>query len=590
MAASFKSFEDVDLKDFRKTLEDIGQLRREVKGKLDGNVGLDTDIVKSGAKRNKAILDAIEGVKDEKTGFIASFQQKNDVKVLKGPIKGMLEYFKTLRSEVLPNQPAIELDISKDPATLLLKPVSLKYGAKPQITINKITGPTDYPLTHGLMYLLLLPLDTLKDYDLLKEITKPEFEIYIDVINDAGDGAEDANPKIIKIKDIIAAGPAKAVIVGRSIWEDSATIDIIQNGTIEDLAKFLEKNSREHALLGIRAPASPKFQMHARLGNNKWILGNIPVEFKKNEVYDIKLASGAPGKSLIVKKPVLLKTVTQPESKILILLNEKQLKSIIAELNSVGLRGITKLYDWTTYPDGAFDEYLSLITGLGLVLDPTKIRPNTIAATAAKKGGVRGFGIKPITGMGAKLIRNPQNPNPFNTVAENPKRGNTGLKPNESYVVKEGKFGDLEVDVPKMYTGLRLTAKKGGAIVLDKPIDKDGLELLTRRANPRKNYSKDAIKTLSKMMQLADHPVKRNSKKLLMVQQHLNKKRQEKGDANDNAEADMARLTTLIGEINAGNYPNKNLQNEVAKICDALLKQGLISKNLHQEIFDKYIL
>ena len=64
----------------------------------------------------------------------------------------------------------------------------------------------------------------------------------------------------------------------------------------------------------------------------------------------------------------------------------------------------------------------------------------------------------------------------------------------------------------------------------------------------------------------------------------------EGGGLNDCYKYYTDRLTTLMSSFGAGNYPNINLQNEIAQISDFLLKQGAIDKRRHKEIYSKYIL
>ena len=58
-----------------------------------------------------------------------------------------------------------------------------------------------------------------------------------------------------------------------------------------------------------------------------------------------------------------------------------------------------------------------------------------------------------------------------------------------------GKYGNLIVDVPKLMGQLHLVAKKDGNKVLDKKVDFDTIDLLTKRFNSKKKYT-----DLSKMV------------------------------------------------------------------------------------------
>jgi len=49
------------------------------------------------------------------------------------------------------------------------------------------------------------------------------------------------------------------------------------------------------------------------------------------------------------------------------------------------------------------------------------------------------------------------------------------------------------------------------------------------------------------------------------------------------------RLKLIIGEIEAGNYPNKNLFNELSNVIDYLLLHNAINKSLAVKITNKYM-
>ena len=52
-----------------------------------------------------------------------------------------------------------------------------------------------------------------------------------------------------------------------------------------------------------------------------------------------------------------------------------------------------------------------------------------------------------------------------------------------------GVYGNVTIDVPKLYGQLKLTAHKDGKKVYDKQVDFDTLDLLTKRFNSKKKYS-----------------------------------------------------------------------------------------------------
>ena len=52
-----------------------------------------------------------------------------------------------------------------------------------------------------------------------------------------------------------------------------------------------------------------------------------------------------------------------------------------------------------------------------------------------------------------------------------------------------GVYGNVTIDVPKLYVQLKLIAHKDGKKVYDKQVDFDTLDLLTKRFNSKKKYS-----------------------------------------------------------------------------------------------------
>lgn len=174
-----------------------------------------------------------------------------------------------------------------------------------------------------------------------------------------------------------------------------------------------------------------------------------------------------------------------------------------------------------------------------------------------------------------------------------PKRPRTsrGLAPNSSYIIQGSKFGNLDVDVPLLFNKLHLRAKKGGELIVDEPVDRDTLDLLTHRIKPGKLYSKKAEKMLTKMISNSNYELHPNSQKLKIAQNRISRKREKKyakkkGESYD--EPDLSRLITLTSEIAAGNYPNSELLTEIRNISNGLYKTGKIDSTLYRELKNKY--
>ena len=75
------------------------------------------------------------------------------------------------------------------------------------------------------------------------------------------------------------------------------------------------------------------------------------------------------------------------------------------------------------------------------------------------------------------------------------------------------KYGNLMIDIPKLMGQLHLVAKKDGEKVLDKKVDFDTLDLLTKRFNSKKKYSDLSKMVFNQLNKLGELPIHRTSKK-----------------------------------------------------------------------------
>ena len=67
--------------------------------------------------------------------------------------------------------------------------------------------------------------------------------------------------------------------------------------------------------------------------------------------------------------------------------------------------------------------------------------------------------------------------------------GYTQPKRNAYKISSSGKYGGLMIDIPKLMGQLRLVATKDKRKVMDKKVDFDTIDLLTKRFNSKKKYS-----------------------------------------------------------------------------------------------------
>ena len=76
-----------------------------------------------------------------------------------------------------------------------------------------------------------------------------------------------------------------------------------------------------------------------------------------------------------------------------------------------------------------------------------------------------------------------------------------------------GVYGNVRIDVPKLYGQLKLIAHKDGKKVYDKQVDFDTLDLLTKRFNSKKKYSPLSKMVFDDLNRISDIPIHRTSNK-----------------------------------------------------------------------------
>ena len=152
-------------------------------------------------------------------------------------------------------------------------------------------------------------------------------------------------------------------------------------------------------------------------------------------------------------------------------------------------------------------------------------------------------------------------------------------KRNAYKVQNGGQYGNLVIDVPKLIGQLRLLAKKDGKPVIDKLVDFDTIDLLTKRFNSKKKYSDLSKMVFSELNKLSEIPVHRSSKKFSKLGSGV----VYYNDANDL----MDRLQLLGGSILAGNNAVKD---EFSQIAHKMLQLGIIGKKKLNDLLNVYVL
>ena len=114
-----------------------------------------------------------------------------------------------------------------------------------------------------------------------------------------------------------------------------------------------------------------------------------------------------------------------------------------------------------------------------------------------------------------------------------------------AYKISDSSYGNLSVDVPRLMNEMKLNVFRGGKIIYQADADKSLVDLLTKRFNPRKKYSLNAVKIFNDLNLLANlprHPSSGKSKLLGSGVVYYN-------DPNELAE----RMKILVGSMAAGN-------------------------------------
>ena len=149
-----------------------------------------------------------------------------------------------------------------------------------------------------------------------------------------------------------------------------------------------------------------------------------------------------------------------------------------------------------------------------------------------------------------------------------------------AYKISDSSYGNLSVDVPKLKNEMKLNVFRGGKIVYHADADKSLVDLLTKRFNPKRSYSLNAVKIFNDLNLLANlpkHPSSGKSKLLGSGVVYYN-------DPNELAE----RMKILVGAIAAGNN-SPVIKNDLSMINDEFLKIGAIDQTIHEKFYKKYI-
>lgn len=142
-----------------------------------------------------------------------------------------------------------------------------------------------------------------------------------------------------------------------------------------------------------------------------------------------------------------------------------------------------------------------------------------------------------------------------------------------------GKLGSLKFDMDKLKQ-LKMKATQGGKRVMDGVIPYDLFALLTKKFNPKIEYSPSSIEQYRKILHIAGIPIGTSlngtkSKKLNLVRGQSGSGYVKMYDSKD-PDALIDRLRLIVGSISSGNS-NPELVNESSEILDVLKRKRVIT-------------
>ena len=152
-------------------------------------------------------------------------------------------------------------------------------------------------------------------------------------------------------------------------------------------------------------------------------------------------------------------------------------------------------------------------------------------------------------------------------------------KRNAYKISSGGQYGNLIIDIPKLIGQLHLVASKDGKKILDKKVDFDTIDLLTKRYNIKKNYSDLSKGIFNELNTLSGIPIHRSSKKYSKIGS---------GVVYYNDASDLIdRMELLGGSILAGNDGAKS---EFSDIVHKLFQLGKIDNDKLNELLQVYVI
>ena len=156
--------------------------------------------------------------------------------------------------------------------------------------------------------------------------------------------------------------------------------------------------------------------------------------------------------------------------------------------------------------------------------------------------------------------------------------GYTQPKRNAYKISSGGQYGNLIIDVPRLMEQLHLVAKKDGNKVLDKKVDFDTIDLLTKRFNSKKKYSDLSKMIFNQLNKLSEIPIHRSSQKYSKIGSGI--------VYYNNANDLIDKMELLGGAIMAG---NDGVKSEFSEIVHKLYQLGKIDSDELNDLLEVFM-
>jgi hypothetical protein len=161
-------------------------------------------------------------------------------------------------------------------------------------------------------------------------------------------------------------------------------------------------------------------------------------------------------------------------------------------------------------------------------------------------------------------------------------------KPRNAYKLdlSTGKFGKLHINVPLLMTTLTLVAYLNKKKVLEEKIDPNLIYLLTKRFNPKKQYSSKSVELFKKLAELSELNPAIHSQKLNLFRGGAVSACSKQYFSSLDELVD--RLSLLTASTQAGNT-SIDVKNEISEILDILLSNKCIEEKDYQKLYKNFL-